>query len=94
MAGMRMHPREYAGRGSLEDERYRAGDDELDDDERPVQPSAKALGKRPAVADPYDSMRECFPSSLLSEISIIWCEADGDFSTMQNRWTQRTHRLG
>ncbi|KAJ7279148.1 hypothetical protein C8J57DRAFT_154703 [Mycena rebaudengoi] len=57
MAGMRMHPREYAGRGSLEDERYRAGDDELDGDERPVQPSAKALGKRPAVADPYDSMQ-------------------------------------
>ncbi|KAJ7233192.1 hypothetical protein C8J57DRAFT_167844 [Mycena rebaudengoi] len=50
MAGMRMHPREYAGRGSLEDERYRAGDDELDDDELdddkldddepPVQPYA------------------------------------------------------
>ncbi|KAJ6554041.1 hypothetical protein DFH09DRAFT_1280745 [Mycena vulgaris] len=60
--GMRVGgPREYtasSGRGSL-DEEGRGREAYLDDDvdERPMQPSAKALGKRKVVADPYDRMQ-------------------------------------
>ncbi|KAJ7719631.1 hypothetical protein DFH07DRAFT_1009170 [Mycena maculata] len=59
LAGMRIGgPREYSssGRGSLDDGREREAylDDDLD--ERPMQPSAKALGKRKVEPEPYDRM--------------------------------------
>ncbi|KAJ7656692.1 hypothetical protein B0H17DRAFT_1337923 [Mycena rosella] len=58
--GMRMGgPREYAassGRGSFDDEARDAGYSDDDGDERPMQPSAKALGKRPVMADPYQPL--------------------------------------
>ncbi|KAJ7670447.1 hypothetical protein B0H17DRAFT_1085868 [Mycena rosella] len=54
---MRMgRPREYAassGLGSFDDEVRDAGYSDDDGDERPMQLSAKALGKRPVMADPY-----------------------------------------
>ncbi|KAJ7233186.1 hypothetical protein C8J57DRAFT_1090708, partial [Mycena rebaudengoi] len=90
MAGMRMHPREYAGRGSLEDERYRAGDDELDDDERPVQPSAKALGKRPAVADPYDSMQDA-SLGLKDNYDDRPGDSDDEIETPERLWQHIHH---
>ncbi|KAJ6570708.1 hypothetical protein B0H10DRAFT_1025903 [Mycena sp. CBHHK59/15] len=89
-----------AGRGSLDDEgarereRDRDRDGYFDDegvDERLMQPSAKALGKRKVVADPYDRSQPLDSDEMSLKDNFDDRPADSDEEDTPERLWQHIH---